>query len=546
MVRFSIGEMSMGLFDLRYAGKLGKDWYFSILGGYMQSKDFAKSRNETVEYEGLPLEAVPLPLDKYTRLSAKFRLDKHFFSGGVLTFETQVITGKGSNFLNTVGRVTNMGGPLYQGRIIFTAKHWNFIVYGWGFNQEFVNLNSGEPMFGAGYRLHGEVQGHTDFAKGKGRIVGGFSLRTERLDADNKQGIPTWLPEAKNTYMGGVFGQVDYQITDKLKAVLAGRFDLSTLHKTPQISPKTSIIYTFNPGHFIRVSYNRAFISRSYAALFLRLSAAPPLDLSALENWLSSIIGGDLNLGFDNIPFLALGNENLEPEDVTSYEVGYSNLFGQRLLLNIDYYRSQHKNFLSDLLPFVNPDYGPYAPPSSLPPEVQAAILVALEQSLPPSFLAMMSNSLDDGSPIFAVGSWTNTGKVNTQGLEISLKYFFNKFLSAYFNYSWFDFKVLEEFLGDSTPNTPQHRINFGASYITDRFDISMRFRWVDDFLWAGGLFKGMVKFYSLVNLTSNFYFGNGFAVGVNISNLLNNKHYQLFGGDILRRNAVAAISYRW
>jgi hypothetical protein len=34
--------------------------------------------------------------------------------------------------------------------------------------------------------------------------------------------------------------------------------------------------------------------------------------------------------------------------------------------------------------------------------------------------------------------------------------------------------------------------------------------------------------------------------VGINISNLLNHKHYQLFGGDILRRNAVATISYRW
>ena len=47
-LRFSVGEMSLGSLDLRYAGKFGKDWYFSILGGYMESRDFTVSRMESV------------------------------------------------------------------------------------------------------------------------------------------------------------------------------------------------------------------------------------------------------------------------------------------------------------------------------------------------------------------------------------------------------------------------------------------------------------------------------------------------------------------
>jgi iron complex outermembrane receptor protein len=70
MVRFSLGELSMGRLDLRYAGQLGRGWYISMLGGYLNSKDFSVSRNESVEYEGLPMEMVPLPLGKNERLHA--------------------------------------------------------------------------------------------------------------------------------------------------------------------------------------------------------------------------------------------------------------------------------------------------------------------------------------------------------------------------------------------------------------------------------------------------------------------------------------------
>jgi outer membrane receptor protein involved in Fe transport len=158
-----------------------------------------------------------------------------------------------------------------------------------------------------------------------------------------------------------------------------------------------------------------------------------------------------------------------------------------------------------------------------------------------------MSNSLEDGSPIFAAASKTNAGRVNTQGIELGLKYFLNKHLSAYINYNWFDFDVKEESMGTLIlPNTPEHRISFGASYTLDRLDISMRYRWVDNFHWANGIFNGIVNSYDLVDLTSNIYFSNGFSFGVNISNLFNTIHYQLFGGDILHRRALATISYRW
>ena len=143
--------------------------------------------------------------------------------------------------------------------------------------------------------------------------------------------------------------------------------------------------------------------------------------------------------------------------------------------------------------------------------------------------------------------SCTNAGKVDTQGVELGLKYFVNKFLTADFNYTWFDFVVREELKGSPIlPNAPEHHFNLGVAYAADRIDASMRYRWVDDFPWRAGLFVGHVKSYSLLDFTANYHLKNGFALGLNISNLLNNEHYEIFGGDLLRRNVVATFSYRW
>jgi outer membrane receptor protein involved in Fe transport len=255
----------------------------------------------------------------------------------------------------------------------------------------------------------------------------------------------------------------------------------------------------------------------------------------------------DLGLGFDNVPVLALGNENLKVEEITSYEIGYSNIFGEKLIFNINYYRSQLKNFVTDLLALVNPAYGPYAPPDSLPAPIPDIILATLQASLPPSYFAIMSNSLDDGSAIFAARSYTNAGKAKAQGIELNLKYFLNEHWNIDCNYTWFDFTIEEELIADRIlANTPEHRVNFGVVYISDWLDVSMQYRWIDAFPWAAGIFEGDVKSYNLAALTANVYFGDGFSLGINISNLLNNKHHQSFGGDILSRHAVATFSYRW
>ncbi len=68
------GEQSTRRAELRWAAPLGDGWYFKGVGSYLESDDFYRSRNETLEYAEpcppgtsencLPLEAVSVQLDR--------------------------------------------------------------------------------------------------------------------------------------------------------------------------------------------------------------------------------------------------------------------------------------------------------------------------------------------------------------------------------------------------------------------------------------------------------------------------------------------------
>ena len=514
----------------------------------MESKGFTQSRNESVEYEGLPREAVPLLSDKLNSLNAKIRLDKHFGSSSVLTFETWFINHKGDAFISGSSRMQGKNTSIPLARVNFHSPHWNISAYSLGgVDFQGISLSSGGQLYADLSRIHGEIQGFTDIAKGKGRLVGGFSIRREGVDSANEQGVQTLTSKAIHEHMEAVFGQLDYSFTDKLKFVLAGRLDFSTMYD-PHFSPKAALVYSFNPGHSLRLTISQAFQSPNYSESRMMASAAPPIDLSAIEDGLSAAFGGmDLGLGFKSVPVLALGNNDLKVEEIKAVEIGYSNIFVRKLVFHINYFRNRLKNFITDPLPGVNPSYGPYAPPSDLPPEIRATIVATLQNNLPSRLYAVMSNSLEDGSAIFAAASFANAGRANSQGIELDLRYFLGKRWSVDFNHTWFDYSVKDELIADKIlANAPKHRTNLGMAYVSDRFDMSLRYRWVDGFPWAAGVFAGDVKSYSLIDLTSNFKVSGGFSFGANISNLLNKKHYEFFGGDILRRRAVASISYRW
>ncbi|MFQ5791926.1 MAG: TonB-dependent receptor domain-containing protein, partial [Acidobacteriota bacterium] len=293
-----------------------------------------------------------------------------------------------------------------------------------------------------------------------------------------------------------------------------------------------------------RYTYNEAFQVANYSEFFLQADVAPPADLSPLNAFCAPF---GVDCGFGPTRILALGNEDLEVEEIQTFEIGYSGIIQGRAFLTFEYYNSQADNFITDLLPQlgtslgrVNPNFGAWQAPSGLPEPVAAAIRAVA----PP----ILSNNID-GSNILAAVSYTNFGQVDTQGIDIGLSYYFVDDWTLSFTYSWFDFEIQEDLPGFESlllPNSPENKFSVGLAYARDPFDASFGLRWVDDFRWAVGPFQGDVESYATVDATANYDLTENWTVGVNVANLFDDKHWEAFGGDLLERRALGHLLFKW
>ena len=552
-IRLTGGELSTKRADLRYAGGLGGDWYWKLVGGYQGSDDFTRSRRTSVEYSSfcasaaqtncLRREAVDLALDEVKIGFGGLRFDRSFGESSTLTIEGGTASLEGPTFVTGIGRVqvTDVDRP--WGRLNFSTLHWNFLgSYDKRKAEDQIALSSGAHLFEDSSNLNTEIQGNAGFAGGKGFLVGGVAYREQKVDTANNQGVQTLMDSAKDEHSQSAFGQLEYSFTPKLKGVVAARVDDSTLHDT-QYSPKGSLVFAATPNHTFRVTYNEAFQVPNYSEFFLQAPAGAPITAFApLEDALAPFLGGQ-TLGLRSIPLLARGNNNLTVEEITSYEAGYNGIFGSKLFLSIDYYQSQLENFVTDLLPGVNSAFGPYTPPSFLPAPIAAQVVGTLRAGLGPNFAGLTTIN---GRPAL-VFSYANAGKVDTEGVDVAFNYYITNHWVADFNYSWFDFEVKERNERDQLlPNAPENKASAGLAYNGHRWSGSVKYRWVDDFPWAAGVFVGQIPSYDLVDLGFSFRVNDNWSLGVDVSNLLDDEHWESFGGDLISRRALANVAFSW
>jgi iron complex outermembrane receptor protein len=554
-VRLTGGELDTINLDFRWAGALGGDWYAKVVGGLRNHGDFSVSRNGAAEYsvpctqlgqpDCLPQEAVPLArVNDDEVYFGGVRFDKYFAKGMALTMEGGLADIAGPVFQTGIGRVQLIDVQRPWARFNFNTDHFNFLAYYNGRNApKQLALASGANLALDSYNINFEGQFNQSFADGVVLLVAGVFARWEDIDSfDPDTGRQSLMFEPVDSNQQAVFAQADFNITDQLKLVLAGRADWSTLHDT-QFSPKGSVVYSFNPDHSVRFTYNEAFQVANYSEFFLQADFGRPTDLSALEAFCTPF---GVDCGFGPTRVLALGNADLDVEKIRTFEVGYSGILGGRAFITFDYYNSGADQFITDLLPQlgtplgrINPNFGPWESPEGLPAPVEAAIRAAVPA---------LSNNFD-GSNIIAAVSYTNFGEVDTQGIDFGLNYYFVDDWTFSFAYSWFDFEIIDAPPGFAfllVPNTPEHKFSTGLSYAHGPFDAGFSLRWVDDFRWGVGPFQGDVLSYTTVDLVANYAINERWTVGANISNLLNNEHWQAFGGDILGRRALVHVLLTW
>ncbi|HYO74868.1 MAG TPA: TonB-dependent receptor, partial [Thermoanaerobaculia bacterium] len=562
-VMLSGGDLNTRRGDIRQAGGFGNEMYYRIVGGYSQSDDFTRSRNVSVEYSVpcaaagaincLPREPAPLALEEVTVGFGGLRLDKHFTDSNVLTLEGGYAKLEGPTFQTGIGRVqvTDVAHP--WGRVNYTMPHWNFLAYYDGrIAERQIALSSGSGVIPGtpglwedSSNIHGEVQTNWGIFRDRANIVLGVAYNHQEVDTADPNGFHTLMPEAKEERQQAAFGQFEFDPITNLKVLLAARWDDSTLHEA-QFSPKGALVYTFAQNHSVRYGYNEAFQRPNYSELFLRAPAGAPANLAgaALLNPQTAPLSPALQqLGFGALPILAHGNPNLDVEKVRSHEIGYSGIFNSKLFMTFDIYQSNLTNFVTDLLPGVNTQFAPYTVPTNLPPQLQAGVRAFLQAALQTRYPGLTTVN---GAPAL-VFSYSNAGEVDTRGLEFATNYYVTNNWLVDFNYTWFDFDVKSQQLGDRLlPNAPEHKFNLGLSYRGERFDARAGYRWVDEFAWAAGQFVGEVDKYYVLNLGANIRITDMIGFGVDISNATDNEHYEAFGGDLLSRRALGFVNVNW
>ncbi len=559
--RLTAGNLSSRRVDLRLARALGAGWYFKGVAGYYESDDFTVSRNETVEYsvpcaagqtsDCLALEIEPLVSDRVEKLNYSARFDKDVSDSRSLVLEAGTADFSGISFTTSAGRFLFQDVERPWARFNFNTPRWNALGYYTGRDaSDIQSLATGGLVYLDSFRAALEVQTRWPFAKARGQVVAGAFLSREEYDSANPAGRQTLLPRVfPDADLAAVFGQLDWDVSEKVKLVVAGRWDSNSLHES-KFSPKAVLVWAPSPLHTLRASYNEAFQSPNYAEFYVRVGLAPPFDLSANE---AICAANGVSCGFQSpIEFVAAGNKDLTVETIRGFEIGYKGVLGDKVYLTLDLYRTEVRDFVKILLPQLgtelgrtDPNFGPYAPPSELPAAEAERLLEGLMADLGP-FFPFLTNELT-GEPLIVFLAITNFGRLDSDGLEVGIDYAIDRDWTLEASFSLLDFEVREELtLAPINSNAPDQKGYLGLTYDRGRLAGSVRYRWVSDFRWSEGVIDGVVPSYSVLNLGANYAVNDSWSLGVNVSNALDDVHYEVFSGDLIRRTWLVHSSFSW
>jgi outer membrane receptor protein involved in Fe transport len=621
------GELESFRGDFRHAGVFGGDRFgYRVSGGYNQSDTYTRSRTLAdgtslqQEYADATDEPVPLnrertPLkgqtadpvtgaisgdrDPLKNMYGTGRLDYYLNNGAVLSADGGAAEVQDEVFVTGIGRVQVVKAIKPYARLALAADRFNIFGF-WNSRTSLdpqVALSSGAPLEERSDIFHVEGQHNWHFSGDRGRVVYGASYRNTRV---NTSGTLMNLAndDRSDDYYSG-YGQVEFRLTPQFRVVGAARVDDGSLFDT-QFSPKGALVFSPNESHSFRFSVNRAFQTPNYSEFFLQVPAAQSspgpaqieggieqYDTGVQANLPPAALAGltlhpSLPWNFSgSTPVLALGNANLDVETVTGWELGYKGSLSSGLYFTADFYINDLQNFVTDLLPGVNPDYPTFQLTDSLPGDSALNVpadLAALDQRiqqleaggqitpaqaaqlrgpipvLQAGYAATVAGTTISGAPALAtlpdgsravVLSYTNAGKVTERGVELGVGYQFTPEFRADVSFTGFDFDVKDQQAGDQLlPNTPSKKANFSVSYVGEQgFDANVSVRLVDGYQWAAGVFQGYVPSSEFVNLSAGYRFNNNLRIHGTATNLLDQKRFQMYGGSVIGRRVLGGLT---
>jgi outer membrane receptor for ferrienterochelin and colicins len=486
--------------DVRHADALGP-WSYRINLGHFEGRSWSQPRPDTLappffangefEYNGLSkvlhAEARRLDDDKIASTYGSARMDYDFENGSAIVAEGGSAEVRNEVYVTGIGRVQVTKATKPWGRVSYTTE--NYYAQVWMSGRKSIepqySLSTGLPLHESSLLTQAEFQYRFSALEDKFFAVVGGSHRIMSIDTKG-----TLMKEPRTDNMSSVFAQVEYRFLENLKGVVASRWDRSTLHPS-QISPKGALVWSLLRDHTFRATFNTAFQAPNYSELYLNV-LHPFRD------------------------FAYFGNSKLDVEEIFSYELGYRGILWNSLFLSADIYFSQLSDFITDLAGGVNPEYP--REPVILP---------------------------GDFRPKRSILSYGNAGRVDEGGLELGVNYYATDRILLDVNFTYFTFTVHEKHQYDVLlPNASDYRVGGGVTYThPDVYEVGIKVKYIPSYDWAAGIYQGRILAYTLVDLSARYHITENLDLGLNVANLLDRRHYQIFGGSLLGRRAIASLT---
>jgi iron complex outermembrane receptor protein len=257
----------------------------------------------------------------------------------------------------------------------------------------------------------------------------------------------SWMDQDQTQNHYAVYLQDVIQVTEELKFQLSARMDRHPLLSSLQFSPRGSIVYRFVEGQSLRVSAGRAFRGPSFMESYLDVQNGAPIRAVSARG---------------------IGNRDLAPESITSYELGYTNQASDFFALEANAYM----NLVKDLILFTDVDtftISDFADPAS-----DLSKFAPTSASFPVSSLAFENED----------------ATYRQLGGELGARVFPVDGLDVYTNYSVHDTRPNDRTKVDAAraneQQTSVHKVNAGLQYRA-RFglDTSVDVHWFSKQLWV-------------------------------------------------------------
>ncbi len=287
---------------------------------------------------------------------------------------------------------------------------------------------------------------------------------------------------------------------------------------------------------------------------------------------------------------------SLENAVTQNYEIGYKGMLFDRLMLTVDAYRMDKKNFISDIQ-LISPSV--FLDSATLAQDIGSAVTLAIygatddttdDLSLlfglvtPETLVEFLDQNPEYGNNdgraddeftrIFSsaggqlpfgsitptesengemILSYSNIGNLTVYGIDVGATFFVTEDLRVNAAYSWMSEDTIHDDraqFGYIALNAPQNKVALGFSYDIKKIGLEagLRWRWQQGFQANSGVYVGPVDAYNTLdlNFTYKMWFSKKTELTLSLQNVIGGKYQPFPGAPELGRLTMLRLSHEF